>query len=464
MLTRRRYLLTSSAIPELRRASYFTAILLIVNAVGDGWSGRPSPLAHQLLLLPVTAIFIYFSCRLLAPNPSGRTDERVMRNVVWTAERAIWLIILLQVASVALFVYEGQHFAGFGYHLSAATAALVFSPLIALLIAVAIWPRSPTVLLACGLACSAAGIILAIADFPLNYLRSDMLPVILWADANVLHHLSPYATMHVGARLYDFPYLPGMIVAYLPFVAAQLDIRWGSLCYLLALAALLFSAARQKHKLQVAALIGLFLVEPFLQYRHDLYLEPHWLTLCAAYVLMQRKHFAWAALIFGISMAVYQFSWILFPFFLLNAYRRRGWHEPAKLLLIAVVGALLIASPFLGSALQRIAHNAVGQWGNMGHALADPMNLSYWATYVIGPDKLLRLQAVLMIAIFVWAFLRGRCTTVADTLRCSIAALTVFVLLNSIVDGYFFLMLLVPMLLFTCIANNWLAEGEPLLS
>jgi hypothetical protein len=47
---------------------------------------------------------------------------------------------------------------------------------------------------------------------------------------------------------------------------------------------------------------------------------------------------------------------------------------------------------------------------------------------------------------------------VEDTLRWTVVALTIFSFCNSIVDGYFYLMLLVPMLLFTLIANGWLAS------
>jgi uncharacterized membrane protein len=176
---------------------------------------------------------------------------------------------------------------------------------------------------------------------------------------------------------------------------------------------------------------------------------------------MQRRHFAWAALAFGVSMAIYQFSWILFPFFLLYALRRRGWGEVAKLAVLGTVGALLLTGPFLRSASHRIASNTVGQWGHMAkRANAEPINLSFWVTYIIHPDKLLRLQAALMVGIFLYCWVRGRCADFADTLRWMIVALTTFVLFNVLVDGYFYLMLLVPMLVFTCVANGWWDEPD----
>ena len=104
-------------------------------------------------------------------------------------------------------------------------------------------------------------------------------------------------------------------------------------------------------------------------------------------------------------MAIYQFSWILFPFFLLYGLRRRGWGEVAKLTVLGAVGALLLTGPFLRSASHRIASNTVGQWGHLArHANAEPINLSYWVTYVIHPDKLLRLQAALMVGIFLYCW------------------------------------------------------------
>ena len=441
---------------EYRRAGWFTTLLLIVTFVGDGWSGRPIGLAHQLLLLPFTIGFLLSLRQLLFAS------EKESTSAWWSPRKALWLTLFFEILFFLLFLYECHHFSPLGYRLHPILALAIFIPLLIFLAGLASKPgSSPTWIFDITLTAYIAGMILAIVSFPLTYLRSDMLPVIQWADTHLLHHISPYATMHVGDRTYDFPYLPGMMVAYLPFVAAHLDIRFGSIVYLAASAALIFWAARMERRREVAALLGLFLLCPFLQYRHELYLQPHWFTLIAIYVLMQRRHFAWAALVFGVSMTIYQFSWILFPFFLLNALHRRGWLETIKLTLLAALGSLAVAGPFLVSAIRRIANNTVGQWGLMAHAEAMPINLSYWVTYLIRPDKLLRLQAALMIAIFVYCFARKACATLEDTLRWSIIALTVFTLFNVLVDGYFYLMLLVPMLIYTCIANGWWREPEP---
>jgi hypothetical protein len=444
---------------NLRRAGYFTLALLLVNLVNDGWNGRPSLLEHQLLILPFTCLFLFSLIQiLLAPKPAS--------ICLWTPRRALALALLSELTFPALYLYEARHFALFGYILHPAIAAAVFLPFLTLLV-ITLWSRlSPTLVFLTTLAAYAGGLLLSILSFPLNYLRSDMLPVIVWADNNLLHHIDPYITLHVADRIYDFPYLPGMMLAFFPFAALHLDLRFGSMAYVLGLAVLVFWAARCKpsddRRLEVTSLLALFLLCPFLQYRHELYLQPHWFALVLGFVLMQRRHFVWAAVAFGVGMAVYQFSWIIFPFFVLNALRRRGWLEALKLAFIGVVTTLVIVGPFLESASHRIASNTVSQWGLMPHAHADPINLSYWATYLIHPDHLLRLQAVLMIAIFLYCFGTGRCRDLADTLRWMIVALATFILLNVLVDSYFFLMLLVVVMVYVCVANDWWAEPATL--
>jgi hypothetical protein len=450
---------TVSNSATLRRAGYFTLALLLVNLVNDGWNGRPSLLEHQLLILPCTCLFLFSLAHLLR-NP------RPTLTSLWTPRRALVLALVFELTFPALYLYETRHFAIFGYQLHTLLAATIFLPVLGLL-ALTFWSRfSPTLVFFTTLAAYAGGLLLSILSFPLNYLRSDMLPVIVWADNNLLHHIDPYTTLHVAGRVYDFPYLPGMMLAFFPFAALHLDLRFGSMAYVAGLAVMVFGAARCKpgddRRLEVTALLALFLLCPFLQYRHELYLQPHWFLLVLGFVLMQRRHFAWAAVAFGMGMAVYQFSWIIFPFFVLNALRRRGWLEALKLAVIGTGTTLVIVGPFLRSASQRIASNTVSQWGLMPHAHADPINLSYWATYLIHPDHLLRLQAALMVAIFGYCFATGRCRDLADTLRWMIVALATFILLNVLVDSYFFLMLLVVVMVYVCVANDWWAEPATL--
>lgn len=444
---------TQLAPMERCRAGWFTALLLMINFVGDGWSGRPIGVAHQLFLLPFTAGFLVLLWRFLCGS------ER--ETAWWSTVRALRLVLFFEILAGLLFLYECHHFAPLGYRLHPFAVLAVFIPLLILLTVLMTKPRAQGGLIfGVVLAAYVAGVLLAITSFPLNYLRSDMLPVIQWADTNLLHHLSPYATMYVGDRIYNFPYLPGMLVAFFPFVAAHLDIRFGSIAYVVGSAVLVFWAAKVERRREVAALLGLFCCVRFCSIATSFTCSrtglrsSRSLSSCSAATL-PGQHLSLASAWRSTSSAGFSFH----SSCLTRSVVVAGWSRP-NLQQWQRLEHWLSPGPFLESATRRIANNTVGQWGLMPHAEAMPINLSYWVTYLVRPDKLLRLQAVLMIALFLYCVIRKGCETLEDTLRWSILALTVFILFNVLVDGYFYLMLLVPMLLYTCVANGWWREAE----
>ncbi len=436
----------------VRRCVPYICFVALLSVVCDGWSGKPSLLVHQLLLLPLLISYSVLLWALLGHSPSARQHAN---HVAGRLPR--WLILCLaafELWSLLFFAAEARHFQGFGYHLYPLTCSICAGGLLFAWVLFFSHPSAKRLFVAI-MGTFAVGMIVAIRCFPLNYFRSDMLPVIGWADGRLLQHMNPYGTMHVGTRLYDFPYLPGMLVAFWPAAFLHLDLRWATLSYLGAAAVLIFWAACERKRLYVAALLGVFLLCPFLQYRHDLYLEPHWFAIVLAVVLMERRRFLWSAAVWGVSCAIYQLSWVIFPFVLLNAYRRRGILEMLKVLGAAVVGVLLVSGPFLRSASSRIADNTVGQWSRLPHALADPINLSYWLTYVVRPDHLKWVQAAVLVTLFGFCFVRQCCRTLDDTLRWMCWALGIFIPLNVIVDGYFYLTLALMLLLYLCAATGW---------
>ena len=398
---------------------WYALLVLVISVVNDGWSGRPVGWRHQVLLLPFTMFAVLALVRLLMLS-RDRSDAEAQGVALAGKHSLTLLLICFESLSVAGFAYAARHFARFGYRVEPDHALVALS----VFLVTGLWAisrRTALAVLYAVMAAYSAGLWLAITSFPLNYLRSDMLPVIQWADLRVVHHLSPYATMHIGTRLYDFPYLPGMLLAYLPAIALHLDVRVVNLVCVLLLSGWIYRLASTERRLESALLLGVFLLSPFLQYRHDLYLAPHWCAMVGAIALMQRRHYLWAAVAFGISMALYQLSWVIFPFFVLNAFRRRGFREAIKLGLCGIASMLVVMGPFLASAMGRIASNTVGQWSKLPHALADPINLSYWVTFAVRPDQLKWVQLAAMAGIFCYCFLRGRCATLTDTLRVDVS-------------------------------------------
>lgn len=438
----------------MRRASYYVLIASLIAMVNDGWSGRPGPFAHQLLLLPVDALFLVGLLGLLERRVWSPTKlANPLSVTAW-----LWVCGGFELVSLLSFRYEAKHFAQFGYHMSGMALVVVIA--IVLTGAAGFFiHRSAGWLLFAAMCSYAAGAVLSIRDFPLNYLRSDMLPVVQWADQRLAHHLNPYTTIHIGNRLYDFPYLPGVLAVYLPVIALGLDPRWLNLACVLLVVGMLYGCADLSKRLQTAALIAIFVLSPFLQYRHELYLAPHWFALTGAVILLQGRRYNWAAAVFGLSMAIYQLSWVLWPFLLLYALRRRGWREVIRSGALSLLTMGLVIGPFLRSAFQRIASNTVGQWSRLPHALAEPINVSYWATYLVRPDQLKWVQLGVLSGVFIFCIVRGRCRTLEDTLRWMCAGLAIFIALNVLVDGYFYLTLLLLLLMYTLSSEGlWPAE------
>lgn len=434
---------------------YLTAVV-IVTAVNDGWSGRPDPLMHQLLLLPFLGVLGWSVAGLLGKT-AAHVHERLRTSSVVTVLAGACVAFELLFGPELL--YERHHFARFGYVLPEAIATICCLAIV-LGAAAAFWRPTGKRTLIAVLWVYGAGLLLAIRCFPLNYLRSDMLPVIVWADQRLLAGLDPYATMHVGGRLYDFPYLPGMLLAFLPAVAAHVDVRFVCLGCVLTLSVLIYAGASEYRRVEVALLIGVFVLSPFLQYRHDLYLEPHWCALTASIVLLHWRRFLWGAAAFGVSMGLYQLSWVLFPFLVLFAFHRGGWREASRTVLVAFLAMLAVVGPFLRSASGRIASNTVGQWSRLPHALADPINLSYWVTFLVRPDQLKWVQLLALSVLFGYCVLCGRCRTLTDMLRWMSWALALFIALNVLVDGYFYLTLLLLLLLYTAAVTNIWPQPE----
>lgn len=436
----------------------YACSVILLSLVSDGWAGKPSPLAHQVGLLPFTLTWVVVLYLLLWDT--GPQSSSVAALNLGARKARPFALLGLQIWSVLLVLLEAHHFQRFGYHLGPISHTALACANVLL-----VWTlkkrKAQTVLIAM-LFAYATGVLIAIRDFPLNYLRSDMLPVISWADERLLRGLNPYGTMFVGGRVYDFPYLPGVLVSFLPASLLHIDLRYVNLFCVLLLSWLVFLVARPGARGRVATLIGLFVLCPFLQYRHDIYLQPHWLSLVGAVVLMQRRRPLAAGFVWGLSCGIYQLSWIVVPFAVLNAYRSQGWRRAIAVVISILTGLAVMTGPFLSSAYHRIANNTVGQWSRLPHALADPINLSYWLTYLIRPDQLKWVQAALLTALFGYCWWKKRCVTLADTLRWMCVALAVFIPLNVLVDGYFYLTLLLMLMLFVCAANEWWADPEGL--
>ena len=446
--------------PAATRTLLFLALLLFLNLQADGF-----PLGHgasfQLRLFPLTLLFLAVLLALLWPGPLARALPAAILRPFAAWQTLIAADALFVLLAAALLYAEARVYVRFGYQSHpAALAALTLLGIAALRTCV---HASATRLTAVALTLLTAFSLFSIASFPLALQRSDMLPLLAAANRTWLAHQNPY-------RLYTFPteqvsltYLPGTLLAYLPATVLHLDLRVTNLACLLLLAAVILRAINPNRRHKATGLLALFLLGPYLLYRHELYTPPHWLALAAALLLAQQRRPRAAAILFGLSIAMSQFSWILLPFFLLHLLEQHGRRAAALALVLSLATAAALTLPFVLPDPHAFLASTFGHWSGIG-LTARPVNLSFAAATILGTAHLPLAQLVALALLFVGAVRTHACRTFTGTLRLMCLALTAFVLLNLLVWGYFFLLLELLLLLYLLSANGLLQHAVPSLS
>ena len=449
-----------TASPEQPRAAArtlaFALLLLLLNLQGDGLHlGDPTSLPFQLRLLPVTLLALALLALTLFPAPLAQRLPAHLTHVLTGWRAPLLLATVFLALAVPLFLAEAHVYARFGYHLRPALAAPVFLVSLLALASHLLPRRAPTATrLALTLAAVVAAVsLLSLRSFPLALQRSDMLPLLAAANHTLLQHHDPY-------RLYTFPsetvlltYLPGTLLAFLPTTALHLDLRLTNLFALLLFIPLTLAATRPSQRLRAVALLANFLLGPYLLYRHELYTPPHWLTLAAALLLAHAGRLRLAALLFGVSIALSQFSWILLPFFLLYLLQTHGPRAALKSFALSLLAAAALVLPFLLADSHAFLVGTLSHWSAIG-LTARPINLSFFTAALVGPQHLPLVQLVVLAVLFLAALRTRACGTFAGTLRLMALALASFVLLNFLVWGYFFLLLELLILLHLLAAED----------
>ncbi len=438
------------------RTLAFLLLLVFLNLQGDGLHlGGATPLAFQLRLLPCTLLFLALLLATLFPAPlAHRLPPSLTRHLVgWRAPLAC--AVLLLGLALPLFLAEARVYARFGYHLSVPLAVAIFLlSLLALARHLLSRTHPSSRRLALTLCAAFAALsLLSIRSFPLAPPRSDMLPLLAAADHTLLQHADPY-------RLYTFPtetvlltYLPGTLLAYLPAAALHLDLRLINLLCNLLLVGTLLAAVRPAHRLRATALLAAFLLGPYLLYRHEIYTPPHWIVLTAALLLAHLGRLRSAALLFGVGIAMSQFSWVLLPFFLLYLFQAQHLRSALHGLGLSLLAAAVLVVPFVLADPHAFRLGVFGHWQLIG-LTARPVNLSFFLARVLGPRHLPLAQLAVLVALFAAALHARACATFPGALRLMVLALTSFVLLNLLVWGYFFLLIELLLLLHLLAAED----------
>jgi len=449
----------------LLRVGIFTLLLLFLSLQADGFRLSRNQERQELLLIPFTLLFCGGLLWLLTSKVigTGKHQSWLLKCSGWNGNLVAIMVFLA--ISGALITYSSHYYAAMGYRLHPFAMIMVFGCAV-ISVGAGFWRKARSggnYLIGVVILAYVAVYLLSIWSFPIAIQRSDMLPLISAAGKTILNGHNPYHFYTFPTEIVFLTYLPGTVLAFLPAVVLQIDLRFLNIVYVVILAVLIYRASSIQYRSQVAALIGLFLLSPYVQYRHEIYTQPHWLSIVACLLLAQKRKLLWAAAIFGVSAALSQFSWILFPFLLLFIFQQKGYRCALSAAVIALSVATLTVAPFAVWSPHAFFYGVLSHWQNMP-VNARPVNFSYWLGAAVGPQHLQVVQFVVLAGIFVYCVAARKCSTLTECLCWMAIALTVFIMLNILVWGYFFLLLEVILLLYVISANGWFQSGSEIQS
>ncbi len=181
--------------------------------------------------------------------------------------------------------------------------------------------------------------------FPLLSERSDMLPTILQSLQRWTHGGEAYA--HPTGGIGQMHYLPLTWLSYFPAYILTIDPRWVGIFYFALIGLLAEHWFREAKDSLGAKLIVLWLLNPYLAFRHELYLDFVWLLIAVTTVSAMMKLLGPTALFSGLALVTLEWAWIIAPFWWLLASRSAPWRKLISVGLIGLFVSLMILVPFL---------------------------------------------------------------------------------------------------------------------
>jgi hypothetical protein len=392
----------------------FSGLLLLLAIKGDGHfplpAATPEPV-FQLYGLGLTLLFGVGLVRLVrrgsyGPSAGSPTCPSAGCSPPLRAAAAVASLFIVLDGGVLLL--EARRYASFGYAWRPVSAILICSlPALACAwIALRRRPVRPAMLLALAAGAHGALILYACACFPLAAARSDMMPLLMQAGRELLAGHDPYSLYHLtpGSGTY-LTYLPGLLLAYLPAALMGLDPRLLGVVYTLAAAGLLYLRAGAG----AAVFLSVFLVNPYLVYRHDAYLAPFWLLLAASWIALSRPRPATIAASCGVLAMTSQLLAVPACVMAIFGFRRYGLRAMVGSLLAAAAACAAVLGLFLLPNFTSFVSGTVGHWQDALNV--ESLGVTFWLLLVLPAPFVHTLQAVLIMALLLFPWLRPRPVT-----------------------------------------------------
>ena len=396
----------------------------------------PEPV-FQTVLIPYTFLFFFAFFIFLRPGIPGDAISCLDRISVTRLSTVI--ILVFEAMTLILLLVQDRRYASFGYDLNIPMTILLFTLIGIACIFLLIQDTTPDLLLIIALAAYTGTYLLSIVCFPLNSQRSDMLPLIVSGCQSFLAGVTPYG-YHVIPHKLIFTSLPGMWMAYLPAVAFGADPRLMNLISTI-ISVLILAYTVQDSRKCTLLLFPVFLLTPYLQYRHEIYLGVLFLVLSVIFILGIRNRWLLSSAASGYALATYQFTWVIFPFGVITAFRKWGIKKAGISFLTAIAVSLAIILPFFVHSPEYFIQGIYGHWLFVD---IPSVNLSYLVSLIVPWDLMIFIQGVVIVIILAAAM---RIMDPEDCWGWMAAALLLFIALNRVIEVYFYLIVLLLMVM-----------------
>jgi hypothetical protein len=261
-----------------------------------------------------------------------------------------------------------------------------------------------------------------------------MLPLIISGCQSFLAGVSPYGYHTIPHHLI-FTYLPGMWIAYLPAAAFGVDPRWINLMSIV-MSALILAYTVPDSRKYTLLLLPVFLLNPYLQYRHEIYLGVLFLILSIIFILGSRNQWLMSSAASGYALTTYQFTWVLFPFGVIAARRKWGIKKAMIGFFIAIAVFLAIILPFFLNSPDYFIQGIYGHWLYVD---IPSVNLSYLVSMAVPWELMIFFQGAVMAVILTVALWK---MDPEDFWGWAATALLFFIALNRVIEVYFYLIVL----------------------
>lgn len=441
------------------RAFALAAVVLLITLINDSRFPFPksiSEIYYQLALLPLTLLIVviilfYLGIFRLRIEKSSLFDKLTAFSFIRATALVAIIFEFLALALILVSNYMGTRYQSLNIPITLG----FFSILIACFVILYIRDHAADSFLFILLICAYIGSYgISIMYFPLFPGRSDMLYLIGEAGNRFLEGSNPYIFYSIPyTETYMLPltYLPGLWLSYLPAVIAGIDLRFINMIAVLLTVTLLYISSGRKQRQVSLLFITVFLLNPYLQFRHDIYLGVYWLSLTASIMLLSTKKPVWSGFVFAISMCMAQLSWVLFPFFIVYVARSYG----RKAVLTSITTVLLVSlatfTPFLAWSASGFYSGVFQHWNEL--ISFETFNFTYWIQLIFTLHSLRYFQALVLLGLFIgYYFSRDRSLT--GTVKWMALSIFFFLTLNSLIWTYLYLTVILLLVISIIVSEN----------